>query len=729
MAIHPSPVFPPRRRTTLVVGLACVATFVPPAAAAQTTLPPVTVTMPAAEARHRSASLVDLFDVPLADAPLAVTSLEADAIEARAGLGLAAVLRGAPGVTDSYNTVGYVESFAVRGFVLDSLLNFRRNGLPASSFAPLGLENVARIEVLRGTAALLAGTGAPGGAINLVAARPTEATRVALTGELSERGSARVHADFGGRLGDGAIGYRINLAGAERRPAAQDAEGTRALASAFLEARLPGAGRIEWEAQWQRVRQISVPGFGLIDRDGDGFAETLPPPISPRVNLNRQPWTQPYRNTQLGSTLRWEQPLARDWRASAAAGVQRLRSDDRIAFPDGCSSGPAFVYPGLCGNYDVDLYDFRSNDERRNTVSLEAKLDGRVSAFGAQHGVSLGVRSTRYAERTPPAQAYNYVGTINAFAPAAVPPDPVERDLNTQRDDRLREAWLAARAQLTPALALWLGTRATDVERRSARTDGSRALAAQQRFDTPWAALTLKAGETLWFASAGGGIELQVVPNRPRDYANAGATLPAERNRMIEAGVRRASGPLRWELVAFQIERPQPDDLPQADGRALRVAGARLARHRGVEAEAAWTLSSQWQASVQGTLLDARLARAVDAGLVDRRATNVPPWTLGLALDWRPAGASGPVLANRARAAGRKPVTPDNAVELATQWQWDLEARWTQRAGAHAIDWRFGVDNLTGRAYWREAPTQPWGASYLFPAQPRTLRLAATVTL
>jgi iron complex outermembrane recepter protein len=35
-----------------------------------------------------------------------------------------------------------------------------------------------------------------------------------------------------------------------------------------------------------------------------------------------------------------------------------------------------------------------------------------------------------------------------------------------------------------------------------------------------------------------------------------------------------------------------------------------------------------------------------------------------------------------------------------------------------------GIDNLTDRDYWREAPTQYWGGTYLIAAQPRTARLS-----
>jgi outer membrane receptor protein involved in Fe transport len=39
------------------------------------------------------------------------------------------------------------------------------------------------------------------------------------------------------------------------------------------------------------------------------------------------------------------------------------------------------------------------------------------------------------------------------------------------------------------------------------------------------------------------------------------------------------------------------------------------------------------------------------------------------------------------------------------------------------------VDNVTDRRYWREAPTQYWGGTYIFPAQPRTFRLSLTMLL
>ncbi|MFN8751728.1 MAG: hypothetical protein ACK5ZP_07130, partial [Betaproteobacteria bacterium] len=40
------------------------------------------------------------------------------------------------------------------------------------------------------------------------------------------------------------------------------------------------------------------------------------------------------------------------------------------------------------------------------------------------------------------------------------------------------------------------------------------------------------------------------------------------------------------------------------------------------------------------------------------------------------------------------------------------------RADGRSFLWRVGIDNVLDKRYWREAPTQYWGGTYLFPAYP-----------
>jgi iron complex outermembrane recepter protein len=78
-------------------------------------------------------------------------------------------------VGDAYNADGYYDFLSVRGFVLDNRFNYRRDGLPISAETSIPLDNKSRIEVLKGTSGMLAGIGSPGGMVNFVVKRPTDA--------------------------------------------------------------------------------------------------------------------------------------------------------------------------------------------------------------------------------------------------------------------------------------------------------------------------------------------------------------------------------------------------------------------------------------------------------------------------------------------------------------------------------------------------------------------------
>ena len=71
------------------------------------------------------------------------------------------------------------------------------------------------------------------------------------------------------------------------------------------------------------------------------------------------------------ASLRWTQKLGADWRFVAHAATQRLRTDDRIAFPFGCSRPRAPTIDRYCRDGTFDLYDFRSENERRRNDALD----------------------------------------------------------------------------------------------------------------------------------------------------------------------------------------------------------------------------------------------------------------------------------------------------------------------------------------------------------------------
>jgi iron complex outermembrane receptor protein len=696
--------------------------------AQQTALPRVVVEGQAETPAREQADVGDLPGTTLGTAPQSIVVIDREQLRDSGSKSLSSAIRSSASVSDFYNTL-YVENLQVRGFLLDNILNFRRDGMPITNYMPIAFENKERVEVLNGVSGVIAGTSSPGGLVNYALKRPTAAPLTELFFEVAERGTVTAAADLGGRSGDGMLGYRVNAAAQERRPYARSADGDKLFGSAFVDLRPGGGWTIEGDIELQRVRQISVPGFGLLDTDGDGVAETLPPPLDPRINLNNQPWTQPVETNSLITTLGASKQFSERTRVAARALLQKVRTDDRIAFPDGCSSGPNYVYPGFCGNYDVDIYDYRSDNERRGVYALDATAEHTLDTSVGLHQFKGGFRQTRYYEHLPPLQAYNFAGTINALAPTDLPPVPDLTTPNTNRDMKLREAYVYDAAQFGPNWRAWLGVRRSRLERSSVLADGTQAVSLSQSFTTPWGALGWQSGGTFLYASAGSGVEIEAVPNRPDLFTNPGAVLPALRSRQAEIGAKHSytNGALAT-LALFQIEKPSADDVPQDNGLVERVGDLKEARHRGVEASYTGRLGEGLVAGLSLAWIDAEITRAEDPALVGKHPTNVAPFAAALRTAWRLPTPLALTLHNNFNYAGRKAVTRDNSVELPSYWQWD--ALLTLVTGAHdAYVIRLGVDNVTDRRYWREAPTQYWGGTYIFPAQPRTFRLSLTMLL
>lgn len=153
-------------------------------------------------------------DQPLSTTPLSATVIPADDIAQTGARRLSDLYRLDASVSDAYNAGGYYDYASVRGFVIDNTYNYRREGLPISAETALPLDHLERVELLKGTSGIQAGTSAPGGLFNLVVKRPTQNTLRNLRMEATSTGNALVHVDLGERLGDDkAVGYRLNLLG------------------------------------------------------------------------------------------------------------------------------------------------------------------------------------------------------------------------------------------------------------------------------------------------------------------------------------------------------------------------------------------------------------------------------------------------------------------------------------------------------------------------------------
>lgn len=708
MASRPSH-FRPRRLVP-----ACLAACSAAGALAQAQLEPVTVTgriTPTLNAAGWG-------DIPLARLPLQAGVFTAERLLDRGATRLSDLTSFDPAVSDAYNAEGYWDQLTVRGFVIDNRFNFRRDGLPINAETSIPLDNKAQVEVLKGVSGMQAGTSAPGGLVNLVVKRPGDTPLRRVSIDWREHSTVTGAVDIAERFGtDRAFGVRVNAAAARLDPLVRDSRGSRQSLAVAGDWRLGAATLLEAEIETSHRSQPSQAAFSM-------HGERVPGPIDPRLNLNNQPWSLPVVLDGDTASLRWRQRLGPDWTFVAHAATQRLRSDDRIAFPFGCSDVDTYYPYTYCPDGRFDLFDFRSENERRRSDALDLSLSGTLQSGAVKQTLTAGVSISRVKNRFQ-RQAFNYVGTVGPgeFTPA----NPELTDENTNRDEHMTEIHVRDAITLGERGMAWLGARHSRLHRQSVRTDGSRPTDYEQSFTTPFVAASYAyLPDQLVYASWGRGMESTVAPNRDR-YTNPGEAFTLA-SRQAELGLKGSTAALEWSAALFDIVRPAFRDVGSCDGTGtctLQADGDQ--RHRGLEATLAWRAGA-WTWRGGGQWLHARREGSAAAALDGRQPYNVPQRTLKLNAEHRPAAIPGLVLEGTAQYTSRRYVDPTNLASIPGYAYLDVAARQSMRVGGQTVVWRAGIDNLTDRRAWRESPFQ-FSHVYLYPLRPRTAWLGLQVDL
>ncbi|ROZ77085.1 TonB-dependent siderophore receptor [Ramlibacter sp. WS9] len=697
--------------------LAVTALLLAAAAQAQeTSLKPVVIT---GRSEAPAADITGFGDVPLKDVPVSATIIGRKQIEASGARRLADLTQFDASVTDAYNAPGYWDFISIRGFTLDNRFNFRREGLPISAETTIPLDNKERVEILKGTSGIQAGTSAPGGLVNYVVKRPTEQDLREVKLELSSRSSVLAAADLGGRFGaDRAFGYRLNVAHERLRPLVRNIDGERSLMALATDWRISRDSVLEAEVEWSHKTQASQVGLSLL-------GNALPPPMDPRLNLNNQSWVKPSVFDALTGTLRFSQGLGADWRWTAQLGTQRLKNDDYTAFPFGC--GAEGNYDRYCSDGTFDFYDFRSENEKRRQSAALLNLKGKVTTGSVAHDLSFGLLSSKVRNRVQP-QAFNWVGTGNIDGTAIVGEDPTGFP-STNRDERSLEFSAQDAIHWNDRFTTWLGVRHTRLRRESVLTNGADPISYDQHLTTPWIAASYKLSPTVTaYASHGQGMESEVAPANLK-YSNAGRPLPALKSRQTEIGLKGELQHLRWNAALFDIVRPVAGDIGVCgeSGTCVRQADGD-AHHRGLELSAG-TQTGPWTLDGGLTLIDAkRQGSTVNAAINGKRPVNVPSQILRAAVAYRVAAVPGLTLQGQASHEGRRAVLPDESVMLPAWTRFDAALRYERQIGSTATTWTLGIDNLADKRYWKESPTS-FGHIYLYPGAARTVRVSVTAAL
>jgi iron complex outermembrane receptor protein len=660
-------------------------------------------------------------DVPLSQAPFSAISIDQQTLQDIGAQRVSDALRLDASVADSYNSPAYWDSLSVRGYTLDNRYNYRREGLPISAETMIPMDNKERIELFKGTSGIQAGTSAPGGLVNYVVKRPPSAKGETIRSVSVSYGpgqSSSTGLDLGGRFGqDQALGYRFNAAYEDLNPYIQNTEGQRKLFALAMDWRITPDSKLEWEIERSERQQFGVNGYSLL-------GDTLPAPVDGKRNLTRQAWSVPGVFNGTTGSIRFKQNLEGGWLWTTQYAGQRLRTDDRLGFALGHNCYRIDPNsPALCDRFSAngsfDLYDYRSDNERRTVDALKTELSGSANWAGVQHDLNISIMRSRQLDQLPPSQAYNLVGEGYVNATYTTGSNASPSYPNTNRSEYSTEISVTDRMKLSTQTSAWFGLRHTQSDRSTVSLDPANPNPKSQNtgFTTPWLALSHEYinGSTV-YASYGEGVELFAAPNNA-SYVNAGQFLGVQRSKQVEMGAKGQVGTnLRWNASVFRIERPAAYDFE-----SQRVVDG-TQTHEGLEAGLQWS-HQQWLIAGQAQWVDAHISGAsLNTDLNGSKPLNVPVLTLRGLVQYRFTDIPGLRSSLRLNHEGSRRVTEDGHLNLPSWTTLDFATHYDTRIQGTRTQWTVAIDNLADRHYWRESPKQ-FGHYYLYAGAPRTVRV------
>ncbi len=600
-------------------------------------------------------------------------------------------------VSDSYNASGYWDFLSVRGITLNNRSNYLREGLPINAETSIPLENKSSIQILKGMSAVQAGLGAPSGVVNYLVKRPTR-NQNEFTLQMNDSGGSLAAVD------SQTTDFRINLVAERLSPHLDDARGERHVAAFAYDFNLSDRSKLQTEIEWSYKKQRTQGGYSL-------FGNSIPNVTQFRSkNVNNQDWVKPAIFQGTTATAKYSYQTEDALKLTAMAGAQLLKTDDRLGYAYGCTAENNF--DRYCSNGTFDLYDYRSEDEHRNTYAVKLDLQKTLAIHSLGFGILVHSMNERYQQ-----QAYNYVGVGNTNGSVQLSESPDATGQNTNRDLLQKDVYLTDVIKINQ-WSLWLALHAVDIDRKSFRTNDSQKTNYKQSFLNPAIALSYQRDQAMYYASYSEGSETYVTPNKPA-YASPGQFVPDVVSKQREFGMKLA-GPVSFEFAAFNITRPEiTDQSPryQIDG---------YSEHTGFEVSASVRKPSfDWNISY--TEVDAtRRASNLNAVVNGKGPVNVPAQIARSQFEFNFGKASQLKLNASVSHESKRMILADNTQVLPGWTSFDVGASADYNVQLYPVSWRLNVTNVFDLQYWKEAPTY-YQHVYLYAAPERSFTLTGTI--
>ncbi len=512
------------------------------------------------------------------------------------------------------------DNFRLRGFAIDNFNTLRRDGLSLAPHHDVALENVERIDVLKGPSGFLYGFNSPGGTVNYILKRPTSVPFTTVTAQGSTLQGRYIAIDDSGATADERFGYRLNAAYEKNGNFNHAADFERKFIGLATDIRLNDAALLQLNFDWSEKTVVSDP---LLRADQskrtnglDPSTYVLPPKID-RRDLLTASWFR-HKTEGLNADAKLQIDLSDDWKSITQANYSRVERNG--GFNDLYDIQP---------NGDIHYASYAlSRGEVFTSYSFQSYLSGKLDTGQIQHDLFFGASFKRQTDSSP---FWDIVESGKDFNPSDLsvgniinPIQPPRYDFGAKKpveyygSTEETSIFASDLVSLNQYIQLLFGGRYIWYNSKNLS-----ATALPQRKDTFVPAMSVMFRPTediLTYISYSRGFERG--ENAPFDANNAYEPTGTIESKQYELGLKaNLNSKLNLGLAVFDIDR-------DANYRTLSNDYVKSGRynHQGVEIELIGKPTSNLTAVANLAYLHTELKKVSDLTTLGKRSEGAPEW-------------------------------------------------------------------------------------------------------
>ncbi|MBK0065082.1 MULTISPECIES: TonB-dependent receptor [unclassified Acinetobacter] len=642
------------------------------------------------------------------DTPFSITSYTAKYIEDQQATSIAKTLKNEPSVRSVFSGNGLGEYFNIRGFYTQSH-EMAWNGL--FGLVPhnrIPTEFLERVEVFRGTSALLNGMslgGAVGGVINVVPKRAGQQDITRVTTTYTSDSNLGLHLDVGRRFGDEKqFGVRVNALKSGGDTALDGQEEDRTLGSIALDYK---GDKLRASLDLYDINEKVDGGMPLMV----SFA-SADIPKAPDSKINTQPGS--YAHTKAtGVIANVQYDFLDDWTAYTTVGTKDQKSHGVIANNAlGMAAKPNGDYTAIS----------RMNANDTDVNAAEAGVRGKFTTGQIKHELVLSgnrIDQNTYmglSVGTPwQSNIYNPKSGTNAARPANVPKISETKLSSVAFADTL--------SVLQDKYQLILGLREQRVESQSFSINpATNALnpAYKESALTPAIGIVLKpwGNHLSLYANYMEGLS-QGDTVSDTTAANVGTVFKPYKSKQFEIGTKWDLGNFRNTLSFYQITKPSlikntTTNIYSDDGEQ---------RNRGVEWTTAGELVDHLRLLGGISYLDAKYTKTAGGVYQNNDVMGIPHWQSNLGVEWDVPLQPNLTLSANSVYTGSMYADNANTQKLPDWVVFDLGARYATVIARRNVVFRGGIDNIFDKKHWAGV----WNGYVGVGGDPRAYKLSMQI--